>query len=273
VRCVAERFTAPAKVGASVYNDSGTGADLDLIIYDVATPDLPTKPDLGNKSPMTAGTYIACSGAVTTCDAASVNLLLVPLSDFEQGEYKDQAVLTDFRPLDLGNTLTASVRIPFTLIPSAKADTANTNRNVTQTPFYTLSRIEKFASLAALDNRQGQNNVELTYAAIDTFSQTDTSEFTKSVGLSITVGGGAKFLGSGGEWSATLDTNLSWTNTTSSSFGGSVSNTATYQAPPGKFVELVQVVTEFQAYDATGLTVGAPVGAGKNVLKYLQFPL
>lgn len=80
------------------------------------------------------------------------------------------------------------------------------------------------------------------------------------------MGGGARFLGSGGKWSATRDTYLSWTNSTSSSFGGSVSNTATYQAPPEKIVELVQVETVFQAKDATGLTIGVPVGAGENVL-------
>lgn len=273
MRCVAERFTARASAGSMVYNDNGTGADSDLSIYQIATPDLPTKSGLGNKAPMTTETFIACSGATTSCDNSSINLLLVPLSDFEQGEYMDQAVLTGYRSLELGDTLTASVRIPFTLIPAAREDTANTNRNVTETPFYTLSRIERFASLAALDNRQVEKDVELTYTTRDTFSQTDTSSFTKSVGLSITVGGGASFLGSGGNWEATLDTNLSWSSSTSSSFGGSITNSAKYLAPPGKYVQLVQVETVFQAYDADGNRIGESIGAGKNVLKYLQFPL
>lgn len=42
VRCVAERFAAPAKNSTFVYNDSGTDADRDITVYEVATPDFPT---------------------------------------------------------------------------------------------------------------------------------------------------------------------------------------------------------------------------------------
>ena len=272
VRCVSDRYTAPGRVGDFVYNDAGTGADRDLSIYRIAVPNLPTSSTGDTRAPLPVGTDVACPGGDTSCDAGIINLLLAPLPSLERGDDTSEPMLTGYQPLSTGPKLTSSARVPFTLIPQMKDDVANSHRNVTVTPFYTLRRVETYASIGSVDNQQNGQPANVTYEVKETFSNTDTSTFTRSIGLSVTVGGGAKLFGTGGEWSATMDSQLAWENSTSSTFGGEVTNSIQYAAPPRTFVELVQVVTTFEAVDATGLVRGETISAGQNVIKYLQYP-
>jgi hypothetical protein len=272
VRCVREDFTAPAAIGALVYTDSGTGASQDLGVWQIGTPQFPTRAD--DRAPLPAGTMVGCPGYSTaSCDLGIVNLLLVPTPVHENGEDTVEPMLTGFTNLDTSRPkFFSSVRLPFTLIPSVKNDQANSHRNVTLTPFYFLQRQEHYVSLSALDNRQSTTATPLTYTTISTFDATEVSTFSQTVGLSVTVGGEASFLGSGGSWEVTLSAELGWEQSRSTSYGMSSGTAVEFTVPAGAFAEIVQVKTQFQAIDALGIPVGPPLAAGQNTVKYLQYP-
>ena len=221
---------------------------------------------------------MACSAYSTEdpaqCTTSLANILLVPAPILENSENNIEPKLTGYTTYDTDTVkFFSSVRIPFTLIPEVRDNLGMVNYNVTQSPFYKLQRLERYISLVALDNRQSSTATPLTYTAIETFDVTQTDTFSQTIGLSVTVEGGADFLGSGGGWSVTLSTELGWEQSTATSFGESTGTTIEFTVPPGVFAEILQVETLFQAVNRDGIVVGAPLSAGKNTVKYLQYPL
>jgi len=278
VRCVREDFTATADFGDKIWDDSGSGAALDIGIWPVVTPPSPTSSIDDNRAPLPAGTMGACSAYNTAdpsiCTTKLANLLLVPTPILENSENNIEPKLTGYTGYDTDTVkFFSSVRIPFTLIPEVRDNLSMVNYNVTQSPFYSLQRQERYVSLVALDNRQSSTATPLTYTAIETFDVTQTETFSQTIGLSVTVEGGADFLGSGGGWSVTLSTELGWEQSTATSFGESTGTAIQFTVPPGAFAEILQVETLFQAIRIDGYHVGSPLSAGKNTVKYLQYPL
>ncbi len=280
IRCVKEGYTIPGNIGARFYTDEGTGAHwfgsawtIDPPLY---TPD--------GYAALHAGTFLGCGAEgdssgwqIQSCypHAGIVNLLLVPMPLTESSDSRGlEPRLTGYAPLDASwPRFSSSVRVPYTLVPNQRSNTElQTEWNVHNSPFFTLQREEVYASLMAEDARQNPGPSTWSRTLSTGLSSTDTSTFSQEIGLSITAGGEAKFLGAGGSWEVTLTGKLGWEQATSTTYASSESKTWTFTIPPGKFVQIVQVSTQFRAINSAGQTVGAPLAGGSDVIKYLQYP-
>ena len=270
VRCVREDFTLQGEVGSYIYNDSGNGADRYLSIWGISEPDVNTD----TRIPLGTGTMIASpSHASSGCDLATANLLLIPASVYENSENQSEPLLTGYTSYDASKPkYFSSVTVPFTLIPEASGS-ENNDYNVHFSPFYRIQRKEVYASLAAYDNKQSSTATPLSYTTESSFDSEESSSFSQSVGLEVTVEGGVKLLGVGAEISTTISTEFGWEQSTSSSYGTRSSVTAEQSIPAGKFGQMVQVSSTFQAIDMYGNAVGTALSGGSSNIKYLQYPL
>jgi len=275
VRCVAKGYTTPASIGAWLYDDRNTGATRYLSLWEIDYPDYTSSPD--GRAALHAGTTLGCPGwDKTSCDPAIANLLLVPLPITDNADASDlEPRLTGFQELDVSLArYFASIRVPFTLIRNQAPVTApgRVDWNVHSSPFYTLQREEVYTPIDVIDNRQGTEAVTYTYSIASGFQETESNTFSLEVGLEITAGGDAKFLGSGGSWEVKLSTKLGWEETTSSTYSTSVARIYTFTVPPGKYAEIIQVTTQFRAVSWGGFTFCAPLQGESNIIKYLQYP-
>jgi hypothetical protein len=275
VRCVEASYTTPGTIGNWLYDDRNTGADRYLSLWEIDYPDYTSSPD--GRAALHAGTTLGCPGwARTSCDPAIVNLLLVPVPVMTNADASDlEPRLTGYQELDVSKArYFSSVRLPFTLI-SQQAPASAPDRvewNVHSSPFYTLQREEVYTPIDIIDHRQGTEPAVYTYSITTGLSATETDRFWQEVGLEVTVGGDASFLGSGGSWEVKLTTKLGWEQTTSSTYAQSVTRDYQFTIPPGEYAEIIQVTTQFRAVSWGGFTFNDPLRGSSNIIKYLQYP-
>lgn len=268
VRCVKSSYTAAARVGGRTYTDVGTGASMYLGAFNIEYPTLTTAPD--NRTPLLAGTNAACGWDASSCSEAVFHLLLVPLELVVNSDNDAEPKLTSKTPLDTSRArIFSSMRVPFTTVPSVNANTGMRGWNVANSPFYTLQRVEAYVPIDVIDNSQGTTEAEYTYHIETGYSQTESSRFTESVGLEVTVGGEVGFLGTGGSWEVKVSTQFEWESSSSSTYGETISRDYSFKIPAGAYAEIVQVQTYFTALNALGTPVST-FGLKSNIIKYLQ---
>jgi hypothetical protein len=275
VRCVEASYTTPGTIGAWLYDDRNTGATDYLSLWEIGYPDFTSSPD--GRAALHAGTTLGCPGwQKTSCDLAIVNLLLVPVPVMTNGDATDlEPRLTGYQELDVSTArYFSSVRVPFTLIRNQAPVTApdRVDWNVHASPFYTLQREEVYTPIDVIDHRQGTVEAVYTYSITTGISETDASSFSQEVGLEITAGGSASFLGSGGSWEVKLTTKLGWEQSTSSTYATSTTREYEFRIPPGRYAEIIQVTTQFRAVSWPGFTFCDPLRGSSNIIKYLQYP-
>jgi len=275
VRCVKARYTTPGTIGDWLYDDRNTGADRYLSLWEIDYPSFTSSPD--GRAALHAGTSLGCPGwAKTSCDPAIANLLLLPVPVVENSDASDlEPRLTGYQELDVSMArYFSAVRLPFTLIRNQSPVNApdRVDWNVHNSPFYTLQREEAYTPIDIIDHRQGTVEAVYTYSISTGISDTDTHSFSQEIGLEVTAGGEAKFLGSGGSWEVKLTTKLGWEQSTSSTYAESVTRQYEFRIPPGKYAEIIQVTTQFRAVSWGGFTFGEPLKGRSNVIKYLQYP-
>lgn len=273
VRCVRQDFTIEGEIGDSVYDDSGTGADADLGVWKIDLPNV----NNNTRTSLPVGTQIACpSYNKLDCHSATsaANVLLIPMPVFERSTNETEPFLTDYAPYNGSAKFFAALRTPFTLLPSKRDDVANYDYNVLQSPFYQLQRREEYVSVMAHDNRQSGIDSPETYMTEAGIGAEESSAFSQSVGLEITVEKEVKFLGSGGKASTTISSSLGWEQSTTTSYSNVISVTLVQTVPARAFGQVVQVKSTFLAIDQFGNSaVENSLSGGANVTKYLQFPL
>lgn len=283
VRCVRDDFVLKAEIGERFYNDSGSGANRNFAAFEIITPEFfgSTNDKPADREPLVAGTLVGCPNyQPTDCSTDMVNLLSVPKPIAQKGGDPTEPMLTGFEAFDLDTVLfQSSVRIPFTL----KREFARSNRNladdqaqedfnVSTSPFYVLERVETYLSLGNFDNRQGTTDDTLTITQREGVTAEKRNLFSTTVGFSVSVSGGVGTALPGTNYEATFSTELGWETETASQYSSETEIEFQVGVPAGTFVEVLQVQTSFQAYDASGNTVGAPLTGGQTTTKKLQYP-
>jgi hypothetical protein len=165
--------------------------------------------------------------------------------------------------------------VPFTLLPSQNptAHPELVAANVASSPFYTVERIERYKQVGNLiDNRQGTLAQSQAWSVETNWSNETTTKFSREVGIEISGGGEAKFLGTGGKWEVKVTGKLGWETSTATGYGGSETFQTTWNIAPGTCGELLQDTTTFRAISMGGLDVAPPIDGESATLVFLQYP-
>ena len=276
VVCVLRAYTSAAKIGEQVYSDRNSSATHNVSIKEIVIPENPIIND-ENKAALLVGTMVACPGySKADCDDEIRNLanfLLVPKVISEQSKNNEEPVLSGYNKYEGRAKFFSSVRLPFSMINALVVNIDQIPDYVSKSPFIFLQRQEEYKSIFAYDNRQGSGIINQEYTTESSFEEQDVKEFNQKVGLTVTVGGEVGFLGTGGSSEVSLSTEFGWRQETAYTFGNVNSQTISIEIPPGKFVEVVQITTFFQALRVDGFKVGKrQLSAGGGTLKTLQYP-
>lgn len=291
VRCVAEAHTIEGTVGPWVWDDGGTGATFgDLAVHRVGLPAFNDGPDGEAAVPTRA--MVACTGSFGgggVCQPSDFHLLRVPLGIVASTDDGREPRLNAQGTLQFtGSKFSSSVRVPFTMIPSedptcgtaaCAAAASHVNDNVDYSPFYYLERIETYQILGLpFDCTNCTAPTTIARTVEQCWSQTEQQSFTESIGLELSVGGEASFLGTGGSYSVTMSTELSWTTTTATTFGQCTTDAIEASVAVGHVGALVNVSNEFRARPADGAPNSLPsptasFSASAGLVKYVRWPL
>lgn len=265
MRCVKQSYTMAGTIGSQI----GTGN-----VYAIGDPDVAPR---DGRVPLNVGVSVVCPGpAPAGCDSRLVNVLLVPLPVSSHSQQTSPPRLTSCDPLDTSKPrFSSSFLVPFTLLPSQSpaAHPELVEGNVKNSPFYTVERLDYLKQVQSLfNNLAGSMPQQQTWTVETNWSSTETSTFSREVGLEITAGGEAKFLGSGGSWEVKVTGKLGWESSTATGYGGSTTYQTTVQIAPGTCGELLQQSTLFRAISQQGVDVAPPISGDSTTLVYLQYP-
>ncbi len=278
MRCVKENYTIPAGIGGEVTWLPNYGG-----VFRIGPPPIPSM--AGERAPLDIDAVIACndySGQTPPpCDlqdAALARLLLVPLEVVEKRDSQLAKVSLDANgAIDAGNVMyAAAMRLPFTLMPNLNCH-KNPDLcawNVGSSPFYRLRREESYVKIMELDNRASAEKATQTISYSTGFDETRTEAYKLEVGLEVTGGGEAKFLGSGGKWEVKVSTKFGWDWSTARSYSTGTNLEWQMTCPAFTYGVAAQVKTQFHAFSENDLgpIVSSPLEGGKNSLKWLQYP-
>ncbi|OHD12095.1 MAG: hypothetical protein A2086_04570 [Spirochaetes bacterium GWD1_27_9] len=269
IRCVKKEYTVEGKSGNWIYDDSGTGASMNLTVWDLIEPD--NYPLSEGAMFLDPGTVLASSSgdpATINNDIKNVFIINIPVTD-EADNASIEPKLTGFLPYSSNYPkYFSSVRIPFTLIKDSKR---TLDWKVDNSPFYFIQREEVYTDAQTLDNRQATTDNTMNYSSEIGFSKTQTDTFTQEVGMEVTAEGSASFLGSGGKWSVKLSAKLGWQQQTATTYSFVETKTYNFTVPAGKYAQLLHVTSQFRALDSLGNTVNV-LPMKSNSLKYMQYP-
>lgn len=193
VVCVHKDLVVKGKAGAFIWNDDGTGADMDLGTWQIAVPDVGTH-ELIHVAP---GTFVGWSAWVPPIDHAAMNVLKIPLpvvADAANDSYAP--VLPNYsqpRPWS-PPSLNKAVLVPFTAINDPVRG-GDIHWIVENSPFYRLERNVYHRLLYHDYNQQSVtlNQPVATKVGVEAaFGQS----FSQVTGVSVTATQGVQLLGS-----------------------------------------------------------------------------
>lgn len=208
VTCVRQDLTAIATLGAEIYKDTKSGATMDIDTYQICTPNS----DLSNpKGFFAVNTFAANNSYSPPTDAPVINCLNLPFPVVESTEPTPPALTSTNLPASIsGKTIDRIVTVPFTAI----VDPAySVQWKVANSPFYTIERQVMYV-LELFNYNQTSRDQNIVKSVTTGVSQSDSETFSQSVGLSVTATTGVSFLGTGGEVSATITTELGFEQST-----------------------------------------------------------
>lgn len=192
VRCVRSDLVSNAKVGGWIWDDSGSGADADFGSWTVECPDAQNS---AGKAYLKAGTFIGVAGhsAPTSHPALYVLNVHLPLvTDVPEASYAPKLSTPD-EPEDLTESyLSKVVAVPFPLVYDASY---SLHQKVASFPIYRVRREEFYEKAYFYNNLEGSTPIYHTVTTTTGISETDSTTYSHSVGLSITAEGGCELIG------------------------------------------------------------------------------
>ena len=192
VRCVRADLTSNGKVGAWIWHDEGTGSDTDFGSWEVECPDAQNS---AGKAYLKAGTFITATSWSPQASHPAMNVLNVHLPlvvDVPEASYVPTLDSAD-EPEDYTESyLSKVIAVPFPLVYDASY---TLHQKVTSFPIYRLKREEFFEKAYYYNNLQGSSPIVHTVTTTTGISETDSTSYSHSVGLSITAEGGCELIG------------------------------------------------------------------------------
>ena len=272
VRCVKEELTVNGRIGPAIWNDLGSGADLDFGSWQIIEPNNIASED--GKAFLRANTFIGAGGySSASCNLSNANCFYINLPTMEEYNSENQEpYLTDYKAYgNINPRYSKSIFVPFTFVGD-NIEGHNLHWRITNSPFYYMQRVEEYSSLDYFDNRQGSNDVTKTITFTTGMSTTHTEMFSTELGIEVSVGNGVGLLGTGAEYSVKVTTTLKWETTDTSQYSESTEKSTEYTIPSGKFGELLQVTGKFLLISGNGLVVGE-LPMESSGLKILEYPV
>ena len=294
VRCVAEEFTAPGKLGVSIYTDSGSNAKDDLAVWKIAPlqsyPDNDADlrdPNAKPFTPFLVGTEFACGeysfdqcrdnnqppvSGVLDESQVLLNVLRIPTPVFEQRINDEVPVLTSHQQFKSPNVVKreTSIRVPFTLLPGLRDDPDTFDENVNTSPFYRLVSKEEYVSTNFSELASGERSWEATIE--NSYSNTEGTTFEETTSLSVTAEGNVSFGDFGASVSATVSRSLTWGSSTSNTYAEGTASTTGRTILGGVTAEQLQIQTTFSLEKSNGDQVGDSKLAGSSVFTSSEYP-
>jgi hypothetical protein len=264
MRCVRDDYTTEANIGEWVYDAHGMGGYDPLIVHENGAP---KRPDLDG-APLNVGTQIGCPGWVLSdCDQNLFRLLLVPIEPVERSDRVgyELTIDQDGNIPPGGHFLYASsARIPFTLIPMLDCEhpfgQSYCESNVENYPFYRLRRADQYTTVINVYN--GSETLQTpSKVLVYSWEQARIESFSTELGISLTAGGSAKFLGSGVSWEVTVSATFGWDTTVSESYGRVEQLSIPVNVPPNTRVVVAQAEARLWAQ--------SEVDGGPNLVQVL----
>ena len=192
IRCVRADLTANAKIGNRVWQDVGTGADVDFGSWEVAPPDAPNARGMAYLKP---GTFIGVTSHSVPSSHSALNVLNVKLpviTDMSDANYAPRLNSYDEPSPSTDSYLAKVVAVPFTLIVDEAYDI---HWKVTNSPIYKIRREEYYKNQFFYNNRDGSSPYTRTVTDTIGISKTESETYSHKVGISISSEFGCALIG------------------------------------------------------------------------------
>ena len=192
IRCVRADLTANAKIGNRVWQDKGTGADVDFGSWEVAPPDAPNTPGMAYLTP---GTFVGVTSHSAPPSHSALNLLNIKLplvTDMSDANYAPRLNSYDEPPANTDSYLAKVIAVPFTLIVDKSYDL---HWKVNNSPIYRIRREEYYNNQFFYNNRDGSSPITHTVTDTVGISKTESETYSHTVGISISAESGCKLIG------------------------------------------------------------------------------
>lgn len=212
VMCVRQDLATRGRLGGRIWKDIGSNADDDFGSWPVLVPE--TFHGNDEKGVFAPNTF---AGRKSHNQPKQSDVAWVFYVDIDSDELNDPPPppqLTELRRPDDESVVVEdrAVLVPFTAV---KDDDRDLDWKVEFSPFYQVRR-ETYYTLQGYqynDSSIERNDVQVSYTT--GVSTTKTNEFHREVGIEVSATTGVSMLGSGGEVSTTVSTQLGWSSSTS----------------------------------------------------------
>ncbi|MEU8764336.1 Vps62-related protein [Streptomyces sp. NPDC048659] len=217
-RCVREDYVHAATIGSRIWNDDGSGAQMDLACWNVVA--IPAGQDAWNDGStmlMAVNSYLGVGNYGTPSN--TVYVLKVPTIGESTGQVAQKPSLTSTdEPAEYTDPVTDHrVIVPCSGIKDPGKDAAH---QVSETPFYTLEREVRYHRVLYRDNTTGDTDQDpyedVAVGVSDSQSSTFSADYNIDVGFSLGVSIGSEDKGSvGGQIGVNHSVTLGYATTTS----------------------------------------------------------
>ena len=192
VRCVRSDLVSNGKAGDWIWDDSGSGASADFGSWEVECPDAQNS---SGKAYLKAGTFVGTNSYSPPASHPALYVLNVHLpvvADVPETNYTPSLDGADEPELYTEAFLSKMVAVPFPLIYDAAY---SLHDKVTDFPIYRVRRDEFYELAYFYNNMQGSTPIIHTETTRTGISETDSTTYSHSVGISISADMGCSLIG------------------------------------------------------------------------------
>lgn len=205
--CVRADLTAKGQHGVEIYNDTNSGGDAFIVVYEAIVPGNSTYSE--EKALFSANTLIANTGHFPPADIFYCLQLPLPVEKLPAASLPPLTKVTTPDAL-VGETVDRVVHVPFTAVTDKSY---SDGWKVANSPFYKIKR--KVAYHLEVFEYNETDTAQVKSKSVTTgVKTTQSSTFSVNTGISVTAEGGVSVLGTGGKMSATVSVALGYDRTT-----------------------------------------------------------
>ncbi|MGB1014301.1 MAG: Vps62-related protein [Nannocystaceae bacterium] len=263
IRCVRQDLATRGDIKAPIWKDHGAGSDDNFGSWEIEVPEDFNSSD--EKGVFAPNTFIARKSHNSPNELASVNwVLCLEVPSLHLADPPSPPQLTELRRPDPETTVTEdrAVLVPFTAIEDEDQSLA---WKVAHSPFYQLRRETLYTLRGYQYNDTSIERNDVTISWTTGVSTTKTEEFNQSVGIEVTATAGVSILGSGGEVSTTVSTQMGWSSSKSVSEFSEQTVEESLTAAPWTAVAMWSMSHKIRVYREDGTRLNSSMEFAANL--------
>jgi hypothetical protein len=267
VALVRSDLTKPGSIGTFIWDDEKTGAKQDFGSWEIEISSLFVD---SSKLMIAPGCFVGVASHQKPTSAIQANVLLLPVPATEHDTpFVPKLTSPQQPPQYTSADLAAAVIVPFTAVTDKGM---SIQQQIDESPFYTIAR-EELYELAAFQVNDNPEKSLLTVQEATGVSTTDSSTFSVSTGVSVTVESGVSFLGTGGKASATVSVELGYQTSTGVTEFNNVTITNQYPIPANSALAVWTKFDQLTLVRMDGTPVSSSLAFRENSWVNSSYPL